>query len=89
VAIEHPLGFLLGEPGDREGQTEVLRATLRALEEMETPGAATHLPNEWTAPARKLGARPRESPPFTKYLVRHPWHIPNLFRRDIPLAHRQ
>jgi hypothetical protein len=88
AAIEHPLGYLLGQPGDREGQTAVLRATLHALAEMEEPGRISHLPFEWPASARRLSARPQKTPPITRYLLRHPWHIPNLFARNVPAAHR-
>jgi D-proline reductase (dithiol) PrdB len=84
AAIEHPLGYLLGQPGDREGQTAVLRATLHALAEMTGPGSVTHLPFQWPASARRLNAHPPKTPPIAKYLRRHPWHIPNLFSRDVP-----
>jgi len=86
AAIEHPLGYLLGQPGDQEGQTAVLRSTLRVLAEMSRPGAVTHLPFEWPLPARKLNAHPAKSPPIQRYLLRHPWHIPNLFSRDVPAS---
>jgi D-proline reductase (dithiol) PrdB len=86
AAIEHPLGYLLGQPGDQEGQTAVLRATLQALAEMTQPGSVTHLPFEWPAAARRLSARPPKAPPISGYLLRHPWHIPNLFSRDVPAA---
>ena len=88
AAIEHPLGYLLGQPGDREGQAAVLRATLHALAEMKGPGSITHLPFEWPVSAKRLSARPQKRPPITRYLLRHPWHIPNLFSRDVPAAHR-
>jgi hypothetical protein len=84
AAIEHPLGYLLGQPGDREGQRAVLRATLRAVAEMAGPGSVTHLPFEWPASARRLNAHPPKTPPISRYLLRHPWHIPNLFSRDVP-----
>jgi betaine reductase len=86
AAIEYPLGYLLGQPGDREGQTAVLRATLHALAEMARPGSVTHLPFEWPASARRLSARPPKTPPISKYLLRHPWLIPNLFSREVPAA---
>jgi D-proline reductase (dithiol) PrdB len=63
AAIEHPLGYLLGQPGDPEGQRAVLRATLRALAEMTEPGSLTQLPFEWPASARRLSARPSQAPP--------------------------
>ncbi|MEJ2711100.1 MAG: hypothetical protein P8074_26070 [Anaerolineales bacterium] len=88
AAIEHPLGYLLGQPGDREGQTAVLRATLQALEVMRAPGSVVHLPFEWPASAGRLSARPPKAPPIGKYLLRHPWHIPNLMRRNVPTASR-
>jgi hypothetical protein len=44
VGIEHPLGVTLGHPGDVATQTAVLRDTLQALAEMETPGDVRYLP---------------------------------------------
>jgi hypothetical protein len=84
AAIEYPLGYLLGQPGDRVGQMAVLRATLHALAEMTEPGSVSHLPFEWPASARRLSARPPKTPPISKYLLRHPWQIPNLFSRQVP-----
>lgn len=84
AAIEYPLGYLLGQPGDRQGQTAVLRSTLIALSEMAIPGSVTHLPFEWPASARRLSAHPPKTPPIGGYLLRHPWHIPNLMWREIP-----
>ncbi|MEJ2554853.1 MAG: hypothetical protein P8186_01200 [Anaerolineae bacterium] len=88
AAIEHPLGYLLGQPGDQEGQTAVLRSTLHALAKMTRPSSVIHLPFEWPASARRLSARPPQAPPISRYLLRHPWHIPNLFSRDVPAAQR-
>jgi D-proline reductase (dithiol) PrdB len=88
AAIEHPLGYLLGQPGDREGQTAVLRATLRALVEMRKPGSIIHLPCIWPESARRLNAHPPKAPPISRYLRRHPWQIPNLFSRDVPAEKR-
>ena len=86
AAIEHPLGYLLGQPCDQEGQMAVLRSTLQALASMTTPGGVAHLSFEWPASARRLSARPQKAPPITRYLMRHPWHIPNLFSRSVPGA---
>jgi hypothetical protein len=86
AAIEHPLGYLLGQPGDQGGQTAILRTTLHALSEMTRPGGVIHLPFEWPASARSLNAHPPKAPPISRYLLRHPWHIPNLFSRDVPSA---
>ena len=84
AAIEHPLGRPFGQPGDREGQMAVLRATLQALEEMATPGSVKHLPFEWPEPPRKVRTHPLQPPPIAKYLQRRPWLLPKLLARDIP-----
>lgn len=84
AAIEYPLGYLLGQPGDNEGQTAVLRATLQAVVEMSRPGTRVDLPFEWSSPATKLNLKPPQTPPIVRYLMRHPWHISNFFARDIP-----
>jgi len=84
AAIEHPFGRTVGRPGDKDGQTAVLRATLRALEEIEVPGGVIHLPFEWPEPpsvARKSDVPP---PPIVGYLKRRPWLVPRLLNRDIP-----
>jgi hypothetical protein len=86
AAIEHPLGYLLGQPGDAKGQMAVLRATLQAVTEMTTPGSITHLASEWPASARKLSARPPKTPPISRYLLHHPWLIPNLLSREVPAS---
>ena len=44
AAIEYPLGYLLGKPGDLDGQRTILLAVLSSLVEMETPGCVAHLP---------------------------------------------
>jgi hypothetical protein len=84
AAIEHPLGYLLGQPGDKEGQLAVLVSALEALVGIEKPGSVLHLPYEWPESAKKLNADPEEHPPIVKYLLKHPWHIPNLLKRNIP-----
>lgn len=84
AAIEHPLGYLLGQPGDHAGQMAVLRATLAALAGLTQPGSVAHLPFEWPTAARRLNAHPSEAPPISRYLLRHPWHIPNLLSRNVP-----
>jgi len=84
AAIEFPLGYVLGQPHDAEGQISVLRSTLNSLTKMTQPGSISHLPFEWPDSARRLNAHPQQPPPISKYLMRHPWHIPNLFKRNIP-----
>lgn len=85
AAIEYPLGYLLGQPGDQEGQRTVLRSTLHVLTETTKPGSVVHLPFEWPVSARRLNAHPPKTPPIVNYLLRHPWHIPNFFSRNIPV----
>jgi len=84
AGVEYPLGYLLGRPCDQRGQLAVLRAILRALIEIEKPGTVIHLPFEWPESAKRLNANPSVPPPISKYLLRHPWHIPNLLSRDVP-----
>ncbi|MEJ2759617.1 MAG: hypothetical protein P8046_14145 [Anaerolineales bacterium] len=84
AAIEHPLGYLLGKPGDKAGQLTVLTSTLQLLAEIKKPGSVVHLPFEWPESVNGLNAHPEEQPPIVNYLLRHPWHIPNLFKRNIP-----
>ena len=86
AAIEHPLGFSFGQQGDVEGQRAVLRATLQALAGMTASGSVEHLPFEWPGSSRRIGNQPPDKPPITKYLLRHPWHIPNLLSRTVPLG---
>lgn len=84
AGIEYPLGYLFGLPGDREGQTEVLRAVLKALEEAQEPGTVIHLPFEWPEEYKKMNANPTKQPPITKHLAKNPWQIPYLFSREVP-----
>jgi hypothetical protein len=83
AAIEHPFGATLGPPGDVSRQLEVLRATLRALEEISQPGAIVQLPFEWEA-KEKPNIYPPETPPIAAYLRRHPWHLPRFLNRTPP-----
>lgn len=84
AAIEHPLGYLLGQPGDLHGQRAVLLAVLNGVVAMKNPGDVAHLPFEWPLTADVLEIEPPEAPPIIGYLLRHPWHIPNFYNRDIP-----
>lgn len=86
AAIESPIGRTVGRPGDREGQLAVMRATLQALVEIETPGGARHLPFDWPEDPKQARASSQgvEQPPIAKYLVRHPWELPRFMRRDPP-----
>lgn len=84
AAIEHPFGRTIGMPNDADGQRAVVRATLRAVEELETPGSIRHLPFEWPEPPKKARAHPPQPPPIVQYLRQHPWHLPNFLLRNPP-----
>ena len=84
VGIEYPNGRSLGRPGDVAGQTEVLRATLRGLETMDRPGSVLYLPYRWPESPKEVRKQSREAPPIADYLMRHPWHLPNLLSRNVP-----
>ena len=84
VALEHPFGRTLGEPGDVDGQVAVLRATFQAACAMDRPGSVEHLPSRWQGSGPPSGSHPPVPPPIATYLKRHPWHIPNFVTRRIP-----
>ena len=83
AAIEHPFGLTFGLPGDAACQLAVLRAALRALEEISRPGGVVHLPFEWN-PSERVRTHPPEPPPITRYLTRHPWQLPKFMNRTPP-----
>ncbi len=88
AAIEYPFGRTLGQPGDRDGQMAVLEATLRAVEEMDTPGDVRHLPFEWRESAKKAQGHPPQPPPIVNLLKRRPWLVPKLISREVPQQSR-
>jgi len=83
AAIEHPFGLTLGLPRDAARQIAVLRAALRALEEVSQPGTVVHLPFEWNS-SEKLNTYPPEPPPIARFLRRHPWYVPKFLSRTPP-----
>jgi len=83
VAIEHPFGLTLGQPGDAAGQLAVLRACLRALGAISEPGGVVHLPFEWSFNG-KLAMYPPEPPPLVTHLRRRPWLFPRFLSRNPP-----
>lgn len=85
AAIEYPLGRTLGQPGDASGQMAVLRATLHALETIDQLGGIVNLPFEWPEPPKQVENHPPEDPPIGRYLQRHPWFLPKLLARDVPV----
>ena len=86
AAIERPLGYLLGQPGERDTQMTILRAVLHALVQIQTPGTVANLPYGLPEGADWLDISPPQNPPIVGYLMRHPWHIPNFFSRKVPNA---
>jgi hypothetical protein len=84
AAIEYPFGLTVGLPGDDAGQRAVLQAALAALQGMSTPGSVCHLPFALPESENDLNIAPPENPPIAKYITRHPWHLPNLLRREVP-----
>jgi D-proline reductase (dithiol) PrdB len=84
AAIEYPLGRTLGQPGDAAGQMAVLRATLAALAEIQTPGEVVHLPFEWPELPKQVRNHPPQEPPIARYLARNPWFLPRLLSRNVP-----
>jgi hypothetical protein len=83
AAIEHPFGLTLGLPGNAAGQLAVLRAALRALEEVSQPSTVVNLPFEWNS-SEKLNIHPPEDPPIARFLRRHPWYVPKFLSRTPP-----
>jgi len=84
AAIEHPIGRTVGRSGDKEGQSAVLRETLRALEEIDRPGGVVHLPFEWPETVKVARQSSVPPPPIEGYLKRRPWLVPRLLNRIPP-----
>lgn len=85
AGIEHPGGMSLGIPGDVEGQTAVLRATLQAVETMTEPGSIVDLPFDWPEEVReKFYIYPPQNSPIRAYLMHHRDMYGNLLRREVP-----
>lgn len=49
VRVRFPRGSMLGEPGNREKQLNVLLDTLKSLETILEPGGHVELPYRWEA----------------------------------------
>ncbi len=47
LAVEHPFGHPLGEPGDAAGQMKIIRQALDVLARAETPGEIVHSDAIW------------------------------------------
>lgn len=84
AGVERPPGLNVGAPGDRAGQLAVLRAALAAFEAIDTPGDVVHLPLPWVEPDPPVNHHPAQNPPIVGHIVRNPWQLPRLLRRQPP-----
>ena len=66
VAIEYPYGRPVGQVDDRDGQREVLLATLSCLEQTSKPGEISHLPFNWPKDPKETHWHPPEMSPIIK-----------------------
>jgi glycine reductase complex component B subunit gamma len=82
VGVSRPPGCPLGDPGDADGQREVLRAALEALERIETPGGRLDL--DVQGPPRSQRYHPAEPVPIVALLRRKPWLLARFVSGDIP-----
>ena len=84
AGIAYPFGRPLGQPGDTEGQTAVLRSALRALEMIQTPGGAVQLPFVWPEPPARARGTLKEPPPIAQLLQHKPWLFFKFLAGDLP-----
>jgi hypothetical protein len=66
VAIEYPYGRPVGQVDDRDGQREVLLATLSCLKQTSKPGEISHLPFNWPKDPKETHWHPPEMSPIIK-----------------------
>jgi hypothetical protein len=59
----------VGQVGDREGQSRVLREALSVLEKAKKPGEVWHLPFTWHEDPKKADWQPPEMSPLIKYYL--------------------
>ena len=88
AGLGYPIGLPLGVPGDAEGQLAVLRATLKALEEIEEPGMVVNLPFEWQEPEGGVALHPENPPPVVGNILKNPLRVRNLIKREVPEAYK-
>jgi hypothetical protein len=84
AGIEFPFGRPLGQPGDRTGEREVLRAALEVLAVARVPGTVVQLPFTWPQTPQEARAEPPVPPPIVQLVKRKPWLALRLLARDIP-----
>lgn len=66
VGIAYPYGRLLGNVGDQQGQRDVLKDALLALEAADTPGSVKYLPYVWPEDPKEAKWHPPEISPIVK-----------------------
>ena len=53
LAVEHPFAHTLGQPGDAQGQMNIIHQALEVLENASEPGAIIHSPDKWPMPVNE------------------------------------
>jgi hypothetical protein len=53
LAVEHPFGQTLGQPGDAAGQRRVIEQALAVLATAVAPGTIIHSPEIWSIPQKE------------------------------------
>lgn len=66
AAVEYPYGRPVGQCNDREGQREVLLASLEVLTQAQKPGETRHLPFAWPEEPKETDWHPPEMSPLIK-----------------------
>jgi glycine reductase complex component B subunit gamma len=70
AAISHPFGRPFGDAGDIATQTAVLRAALRLVETVQTPGEVVHLPFQWPEEPKTVKWEPDEPSPIVAMMFK-------------------
>jgi len=71
VGVEFPYGHPLGQPGDRDTQTRIIREALRLLEEATGPGEIRELDYVWPQDLdeAKRDWQPLEPSPIIRMMI--------------------
>ena len=69
AAIAYPFGRLFGQPGDRNGQREILLSVLAVLRDGRSPGEIRHLPYVWPEEPKKAEWQPPEISPLIQFYL--------------------
>jgi hypothetical protein len=69
VAVAFPFGRLLGDVGEVETQTQVLREALKWLEAAEQPGHTLHLSLTWPQSPKATHWHPPQMSPIVKHFI--------------------